>query len=178
MTFFRPAVKEKKHADGEEIEPEASISGEDNAPGRRVILFKKKRPEDDEEREDGFAPYPVKDDEEFYIEEEEEEEEPPEPLLYDFLNVPFDDPTKAVKKLGRKLVGMSLRLLVIGFLWLACMVIAFRQSLPVPALKNRSGRGAAARFVGRLCRLGHGFVLGAADGRSMAALKLRRPVTV
>ena len=138
VTFFRPAVKEKKHADGEEIEPEASISGEDNAPGRRVILFKKKRPEDDEEREDGFAPYPVKDDEEFYIEEEEEEEEPPEPLLYDFLNVPFDDPTKAVKKLGRKLVGMSLRLLITGFLWLVCMAIAFRESLPVPALKTEA----------------------------------------
>ena len=70
--------------------------------------------DDDEEYDDGEEYEEEYDDEDEYDDEEEYDvhEEAEEGLYYDFLNIPFDEPTRAVKGLGKKLVGMSLRLLL------------------------------------------------------------------
>lgn len=137
-----------------EPEPEGDIivddeeMHEDKAPGRRVILFKSRRvktdgaDETEEEEggtEEGFDPYPVSDDnEEYYVEEEYYEEEEEE-LPYDFLNVPFDDPTRAVKKLGKKLVGMSSRLLFSAVLLAVSGYLTFYELLGIPKLPVFTG---------------------------------------
>ena len=122
----------------------------DKAPGRRVILFKSRHikaeaPTDAEAAAEGddqseeaedekFVPYPVSDDDEEYYVEEEYYEEEEEELPYDFLNVPFDDPTRAVKKLGKKLMGMSSRLLFSGLLLAVTGWLTFAEALGLPGL--------------------------------------------
>ncbi len=128
---------------------------QDKAPGRRVILFKSRHIKTDEteteapeEVADGeteeavegkFIPYPVSDDDEEYYVEEEYYEEEEEELPYDFLNIPFDDPTRAVKKLGKKLVGMSSRLVFSALLLAAVGWVTFAEELGLPGLPAVEG---------------------------------------
>ncbi|MBR4875736.1 MAG: hypothetical protein IKU95_04505, partial [Clostridia bacterium] len=145
----RPQIEEEPEPEGDIIVDDEEMH-QDKAPGRRVILFKSRRIRTDEETEaeeeaeaDGeegvpeegkFIPYPVSDDnEEYYVEEEYYEEEEEE-LPYDFLNVPFDDPTRAVKKLGKKLVGMSGRLISAVLVTLFSGYLTFAETLGLPAL--------------------------------------------
>ena len=120
----------------------------DKGPGRRVILFKRRKKEEppqdeEEETEDGeeseLEPYPVSDDE-YYLEEEEYEEEAEgDELPYDFLNVMFDDPTRAVKKLGKKLVGMSVRMVAMAIVMVVGFYLTFAPAAGMPSLPAMAG---------------------------------------
>lgn len=159
-----PPRPRRSHDGGEPEERAAapedvSLQAEEKAPGRRVILFKSRRAasredipdgeeagaEEEPEAQEEPVPYPVDDDEEYYIEEEpyEEEEEEKEELFYDFLNIPFDDPGRAVKRLGKKIVGMSVRLMVMLALLAASGYVTFAGALGLPHLAE----GAAARLI-------------------------------
>ncbi|MEA4920788.1 MAG: hypothetical protein VB078_07700 [Clostridiaceae bacterium] len=125
-----------REAKREEAEPAA----EEKAPGRRIILFKSRKAKKEEcQEEEGIPQYPVSDDEEYYIEEEPyEEDEEEEELYYDFLNVAFDDPSKAVRRLGQKLVGMSVRLLFVALLFLVSAYFTFGEQLGLPGIPDIS----------------------------------------
>ena len=146
----RPEPQPEAEPEGDVIVDDQELAT-DKAPGRRVILFKSHRvrtedsgdEEEDEEieEEEKFDPYPVSDDDEEYYVEEEYYEEEEEELLYDFLNIPFDDPTRAVKKLGRKLMVMSGRL-ICSLVLLACAgYLTFGTQLGLPALPAIEGLG-------------------------------------
>ncbi len=100
----------------------------DNAEGERpevrenkvLSFFRKKAPpagspagEDTGE----LPPYPVsdeelpEDEEQEYVEEDAGEEEDTQELAYDFLNIPYDNPTYAVKRLTGQIRRMSVRLI-------------------------------------------------------------------
>ena len=164
-----PAEPRRLHHDAqpEQEAPEKDeVRGEDKAPGRRVILFRSRgrrgpdsgadgepeaaereeRPEREEAGaaragEEQFVPYPVSDDdEEYYIEEEPyEEEEEAGDLPYDFLNVAFDDPSRGVKRLGRKLVAMSMRLVFLVLLLAGAGYLTFGAALGLPGLPAVAG---------------------------------------
>ena len=153
----RPAAEPEPEPEGDVIVDDQELH-RDKAPGRRVILFKSRHirkeaaeedevdeadpdgeDEEDTPEEGKFIPYPVSDDEEEYYVEEEYYEEEEEELPYDFLNVPFDDPTRAVKKLGKKLVGMSSRMIFSGLLLLGSGYLTFAQLLGLPALPQIGG---------------------------------------
>lgn len=130
-----------------EMESEMLEVAEEKIPGKRVILFKSRKaekPAEGGETEDGeepeqkvYAEFPVGEDEYFFGEEpyEDESDEPEqEPLEYDFLNISYDDPTRAVKRLSGKLVGMSVRLFAILALGLVSGYLTLGPLLHLPRI--------------------------------------------
>lgn len=151
--FTRPDSPPVSGHEPEEEDEEHEAATEESPQSRRVILFKsRKKPgqalegHGQEAFDDtGELPqYPVSDDDDYYIEEEEyEEEEEEEELYYDFLNIPFDDPTKAVKRLGKKVVGMSVRMMLTFLLLCLSGYLTFGAQLGLPQLPQIPGVEAA-----------------------------------
>lgn len=138
-----PEDDDEPHEETRYGEPELESVTKEEAAGRKIILFKNRRKKQNEEPDEieemydtGNLPeYPVGDidEEEYYIEEEEYEEEEEEPeILYDFLNIPFDDPSKAIKRLGKKVVSMSLSLLLMVPLIFISAYFTFGETIGLP----------------------------------------------